>query len=336
MHEPRFEAFAGQDACRGRVRWSPTTSIWVTSMLLVTCLAGPVTLAADTLLVFATTTAMTLCLGHSLGMHRLLIHRSYATCKPLEYALVWLGVLVGLAGPLGMMRTHDLRDWAQRQARCHDYFGHRRRWYQDAWWQLHCRLELAAPPTFRPERAVSEDPVYRFLERTWMAQQLIPAALLFACGGWGWVVWGVCARVTVSVGGHWLIGYFAHNDGHQSWRVAGAGVQGFNLPFWSLLTFGESWHNNHHAFPGSAKLGLHAGELDPGWWVLKALAAAGLVWNLRLPEDLPPRAELRPVGPRTRQACASFEPNRNRYPGAVGFAASGGTTKLTENARRRQ
>ena len=56
---------------------------------------------------------------------------------------------------------------------------------------------------------------------------------------------------------------------------------------------GEAWHNNHHAFPASARLGLKQGEADPGWWVLRALRRLGLVWNLRTPETLPHRPNLR-------------------------------------------
>jgi stearoyl-CoA desaturase (delta-9 desaturase) len=55
---------------------------------------------------------------------------------------------------------------------------------------------------------------------------------------------------------------------------------------------GEFWHNNHHAFPGSARLGLTKGQWDPGWWVLKFLARVGLVWRIRLPGELAPRPEL--------------------------------------------
>ena len=78
----------------------------------------------------------------------------------------------------------------------------------------------------------------------------------------------------------------------KHWEVEGAAVQGHNIKHLGLITMGESWHNNHHAFPGSAKLGLHAGEVDPGWWVLKVLERMGLVWNIKLPEDLPVRPEL--------------------------------------------
>ena len=108
-----------------------------------------------------------------------------------------------------------------------------------------------------------------------MAQHLPWALLFYAWGGWGFVFWGVCARVTTGVFGHWIIGFFAHNHGAMHHVVDGAAVQGRNVRLTSLLTMGECWHNNHHAFPGSARLGLHAGEWDPGWWVLLALARVG-------------------------------------------------------------
>jgi stearoyl-CoA desaturase (delta-9 desaturase) len=55
---------------------------------------------------------------------------------------------------------------------------------------------------------------------------------------------------------------------------------------------GEAWHNNHHAFPGSARLGLKEGEADPGWWVLSTLGRFGLVWDVKTPEMLPHRPNL--------------------------------------------
>jgi stearoyl-CoA desaturase (delta-9 desaturase) len=142
------------------------------------------------------------------------------------------------------------------------------------------------------ERRVAEDGFYRFLERTWMAQQVPWALLFYAVGGPPWVVWGVAARVAASVTGHWLVGYFAHNRGGRSWHIEDAGVQGYNVPWCSLVTMGEALHNNHHAFPASARLGLRKGEMDPGWWVLRALMGVGLVWNAKTPETLPFRPNL--------------------------------------------
>lgn len=158
--------------------------------------------------------------------------------------------------------------------------------------QMHCDVQLADPTTFVPERMLKDDKFYRFTEKTWMWQQLPWALLLFLVGDWAWVVWGICVRVAVCVTGHWLIGYFAHRTGRRDWHVEGAGVQGYNIKFTGLITFGECWHNNHHAFPGSANLGLKAGQFDPGWWVLKFFQRLGLVWGLKTPESLPQRKAL--------------------------------------------
>ncbi|MES7218697.1 hypothetical protein U6N72_12775, partial [Cutibacterium acnes] len=81
-----------------------------------------------------------------------------------------------------------------------------------------------------------------------------------------------------------------------------AAVQGRNVRLASLLTMGESWHNNHHAFPGSARLGLYPGEWDPGWWVLVFLRRLGLAWNIRLPHHCTPRTEVRQLD-EARQAA---------------------------------
>lgn len=133
-----------------------------------------------------------------------------------------------------------------------------------------------------------------------MLQQLPLAALLFMCGGVAWVVWGISARVAVSVTGHWFIGYFAHNSGEMDNQVSGAAVQGHNVKWASYLTMGESWHNNHHAYPGSAILGIYDNQPDPGWWVLNALQNLGLVWNVVLPDDLPHRKNLVPLTARAK------------------------------------
>ena len=89
-----------------------------------------------------------------------------------------------------------------------------------------------------------------------------------------------------------LIGHVAHNRGPRSWHIEGAGVQGYNVPYCGLITMGEAWHNNHHAFPASARLGIGRGEADPGWWVLCGLRRTGLVWGVKTPDMLPHRPNL--------------------------------------------
>jgi fatty-acid desaturase len=293
------------EVCDGEVRFSWSKGTWFLAMAFAALAGGALTFSLAALGLYVTSTSIVLLLGHSLGSHRKLIHDSFQCPRWLEYVLVYLGVQVGLAGPLGLLRQHELRDYAQRLPECHDYLRHGRAFWRDAWWQLCCELRLAQEPELRIEPRIAKDGFYRFLEKTWMLQHLPWALLFFYWGGWGFVFWGVCARVTTGVFGHWIIGFLAHNHGAMHHVVDGAAVQGRNVRWTSLLTMGEGWHNNHHAFPGSAKLGLYAGEWDPGWWALLALARVGLVRNLKLPEHLEPRPELRklPVTARLARRC---------------------------------
>ena len=189
---------ARSSAVEGKVVWRPAKSLWISIMTLVALIMGPLTFAWDAFAVFLTLCAVTLCGGHSVGMHRLLIHRSFKTPAWVERCLVYLGVLVGMAGPLGMIRQHDFRDWGQRQTDCHDFFSHRAGFWKDAWWQLHCGIELAREPKFVIEDRVRRDRFYQFVERTWMLQQVPLGIGLCAIGGLPWLVWGICCRVSVS------------------------------------------------------------------------------------------------------------------------------------------
>ena len=281
------------DAMEGTIRWDAEKSIWFFLMFAGGVLAIIWKPSWSGFLVFLSITAITICAGHSVGMHRLLIHKAFKTPKWLEYILVWLGTLVGMAGPFGMIRAHDMRDWHQRQASCPPHPSHGAGFWQDAWWQMHCRFDLEHPPHFEIEREIADDRVYQWIERHWMAQQLIVAVPLYLFGGIGFILWGVCLRVAVSLSGHWMVGHFAHKRGHQGWTVEGLPVQGFNLPGLGLLTFGENWHSNHHAFPHSARLGIEEGQLDPGYWFIRSLAAIGLADTILGPADLPEREGLK-------------------------------------------
>jgi fatty-acid desaturase len=311
LRRHRIRATAPNAVCEGRIRYAPLKSAWFMLMLAGTVVGCVWQFSLGAFAVFLLATGIVLLFGHSLGSHRKLIHDSYQCPKWLEYLFVYCGVQVGLSGPLGLLQQHELRDYAQRLPTCHDYLRHGQPFWIDAWWQLHCELHLAHPPRLNIEPRIAEDRFYRFLERTWMAQQLPCAILLYLCGGWSWVCWGVCARVLAGVSGHWLIGYFAHNHGEMNYEVRNAAVQGRNIRWTSLLTMGECWHNNHHAFPGSARLGLRPGEWDPGWWVLSALQRCGLVWRIHQPSDLPHRPELLP-----RVGTPSVGLRRVDHPGA--------------------
>jgi fatty-acid desaturase len=300
---------SGASPCDGRPVIDPPKAAWNGAMLVAAVILGPLTFNWRALALFVGLTYVTLLVGHSVGMHR--IHRTFRCSKPVERLLIYVGVLVGLSGPFGVIRVHDTRDWAQRQPQCHDFFAHRRALWLDLFWNLACRFDFERPPRLTIEPNLADDPWYRFMERTWRLHQLPLAAILYLGGGWSWVVWGVAVRIIASTAGHWTVTYFCHNPGAGRWRVKGANVQAANLPGLGFVTYGECWHNNHHAFPESARIGLEPGQTDPGWWLISLMAKAGLAHDvgtpragdsredlLLAPEALAPSAPLTPASSR--------------------------------------
>jgi stearoyl-CoA desaturase (delta-9 desaturase) len=108
--------------------------------------------------------------------------------------------------------------------------------------------------------------------------QVVLGFVLLALGGWSWVFWGTFFRVTYGLHATWLVNSATHlwgrrrfvtrDDSTNNWWVA-------------LLTFGEGWHNNHHAHPVSARHGLAWYELDVNWICIRTLQVLGLAWDVK-------------------------------------------------------
>ena len=293
------------DAAEGHVVWDPGRSIWNMSFILGALVLGPLFFTWSALAVFLLLSGFTLCVGHSVGFHRRLIHRAFECPKWLERVMIYIGVLVGMGGPIWTVGLHDIRDWAQRQSDCHWFLLHGKPALADGFYYLNFRLVFDHPPNFDPGPGISDDPFYLFLQRTWMLHQIPVALLLFALGGWPWVVWGVVCRVAVCFTMHWYIAHVAHRRGPQDWIVDNAVVQGYNIGWLAIPTMGESWHSNHHAFPASCRHGLYKGQIDLGFDFVRLLAWLGLAWNIRTPDNLPPRSGLTPVSARALDAVSA-------------------------------
>ncbi|WP_299768129.1 hypothetical protein [uncultured Tateyamaria sp.] len=185
---------------RGTIRADLPKTLWITGHGVLGIVGILVFPQWDAAVVFLLLTALTVCAGHSVGMHRLLIHRSFETHRLIEYILVWLGTCVGMAGPIGMIRTHDMRDWHQRQRTCPAHPAHRAGFLKDAWWQLCCRYDLACPPRFVLEQRVAQDPVYAWMERMWWLQNLLSLYCSLPLGdGLGCCVASACVLLPLSL-----------------------------------------------------------------------------------------------------------------------------------------
>jgi len=266
----------------GRVELDPVRALWLWGMLVITGLAALPALTAGRVVTSLGLTLLTLCLGHSVGLHRGLIHASYESSPAVRGTLAWLFVLSGLGGPLSWARLHAVRDYWQGRRDCPRLFAYDHSLLRDFGWNLHLRFVPADERALeRLPHGVLEDPWLRFLERTWPLHVLALAGFLFALDGPGAVAVCVCARTAAGILGHWFVGYAAHRWGERRYRIRGAREGGTNLWFLGVISFGEGFHNNHHAFPRSARMGLRTHELDLGWLALLSMRRLGLVSRLR-------------------------------------------------------
>ncbi|WOE75299.1 acyl-CoA desaturase [Alterisphingorhabdus coralli] len=305
------------DPGKGTVHWDAPRSIWNMGFLIGSLILGPLYFTWPAFLVFLILSGATLCVGHSVGFHRRLIHRSFECPKWLERTMVYFGTLVGMGGPIWTIGLHDMRDWAQREEDCHWFLRHGKPIVQEGFYYLNFKLKLTNPPGFDPGKEIAEDPFYRFLQKTWMLHQLPIAAILYLIGGLPFVVWGVVVRVSACIMMHWCISYFAHSRGPQDWHLDDAALQAHNVPILAIPTMGESWHCNHHAFPRSAAHGLYPGQIDLGFQFIRLLEKLGLAWDIKLPENLPPRPGISPVtdralsiaAPGQAELCKTLGPN---------------------------
>jgi stearoyl-CoA desaturase (delta-9 desaturase) len=244
-----------------------------------------------------------ICIGWGIGMgyHRLHTHRSYKVPKWIEYFLAVCGSMTLEGGPISWVVIHRIHHAKS------DKEGDPHSPRDGAWW-AHIGWMLVGDPlhndTQRMGRMAPDlysQPFYRWLN-TWHWLPLtisgfVLIALGFALGGGAWlatsmVLWGLFLRVVLGLHSTWLVNSATHlwgskrfattDDSRNNWWVA-------------LLTFGEGWHNNHHAHAASARHGLAWYEVDITWYCIWTLKALGIAKNVKLAKVnsrlLPEKAE---------------------------------------------
>jgi stearoyl-CoA desaturase (delta-9 desaturase) len=126
-----------------------------------------------------------------------------------------------------------------------------------------------------------KDKGHALISRFYYVPIIISAFILFAIGGWTMVVWGVFARVVVGWHTTWFVNSLSHIYGSRPHETNDDSTNNW---FVALLTFGEGWHNNHHAFPTSARHGLEWYQFDMNWIAIRILKKLGLAQNIRVAE----------------------------------------------------
>jgi stearoyl-CoA desaturase (Delta-9 desaturase) len=235
--------------------------------------------------------------GVSVGLHRHFSHRAFEAAPPLRAALGVLGAMAAQGPAVYWVSLHRMHHAASDQPgdphspRASAWPGHSP---AAAAWQGHLGWVLGhdVPKPTRYARDLLADPLVRRLTRCYpacvLAGVLLPAALAWlALGGWQGAVFGAYwgGVVRIALGHHviWAINSWCHLAGRRPHNTADAST---NVAWLALLSWGESWHNNHHAAPTQARFGQGWRQPDVGWWVVRAFVALGWA-RVRQPASAP-------------------------------------------------
>jgi stearoyl-CoA desaturase (delta-9 desaturase) len=222
----------------------------------------------------------TVALGISLCFHRILTHRSLRLLKPIEYLFAIFGTLALQADPIRWVSVHRKHHaHADHEGDPHS-IAEGFKWAHMDWIYRH---NIALPSDeemrhFAPD--LYAEPFYRALQYLNIPLQVALALGLFAFGGWAWVVWAIFVRLAISYHTTWLVNSAAHMLGYRTFATPD---QSTNCWWVALISWGEGWHNNHHAFPFSARHGLRWFEVDLTWWHVRVLAFLRLADRVKVP-----------------------------------------------------
>jgi stearoyl-CoA desaturase (delta-9 desaturase) len=220
-------------------------------------------------------------IGICLGYHRLLTHRSLQLPKALEYAIAVIGSLALEGGPIFWVSGHRMHHTYTEDNDKDPYSAGRGFWWSHMLWLLYPRpefFEYESYKKFAPDLA--RDPFYRWLDKYFVLLQIPFGIVLYLLGGWSFVVYGLLVRTVLLWHSTWFINSATHLVGY---RTHDSADNSRNLWWAAIITYGEGWHNNHHAYPNVAKAGWKWWEIDITWWSILILKHLGLAQRVVLP-----------------------------------------------------
>ena len=218
-------------------------------------------------------------LGIGMGYHRLLTHRGYKTPKWVEYILTTCATLALEGGPIFWVATHRIHHQHSDQEG-DPHTPREGTWWAHMGWILMgdgMHHDAAVLARYTPD--LVRDPVHRALSTWHWTSNVIVGLALLAYGGLPYVLWGIFFRTTLGLHATWLVNSATHKWGSRRFATRDDSTNNWWV---ALLSFGEGWHNNHHAHPTSARHGLAWYELDINWIFISTLKALGLAWDIKL------------------------------------------------------
>jgi stearoyl-CoA desaturase (delta-9 desaturase) len=232
--------------------------------------------------------------GVTIGFHRLLTHRSFETPRPVRLLLAILGSSAGQGMLIRWCATHRRHhQQSDRDGDPHSPHLHgegftamlRGLYHAHVGWCFDAdRPDLArsVPDLLNDRTMLLIDQLY-FL---WVALGLLIPAVAMGLWSHSWhgfisgLIWGGLVRVFLMQHVTWSINSACHVWGKRPFRSNDHSANNFPI---AIVSLGEGWHNNHHAFPTSARHGLHWWQFDASWVVIRTMKLMGLAWDVRVP-----------------------------------------------------
>jgi stearoyl-CoA desaturase (delta-9 desaturase) len=285
-HEPDEFGSSGPPARRRSLSSRLTSGIdWPTTLWLVLVhvgvLAAPLFFTWKAVALTVVLYWLTGGIGICLGFHRLFTHASFVASRPVRWVIALLGGLAGQGSVIQWVATH-------RKHHAHsDHDGDPHTPLHGSWWShmfwllpKHGHDELdSLHHRWAPD--LMRDPVLRWLDRLFIPIHLAFGLALFATGAIFWnaytggsfVIWGMFVRLTIGLHSTWLVNSATHIWGYRNYQTED---ESRNLWWVALLTFGEGWHNNHHAHPRMANNGHRWWEFDITYQTIRLCEKLGI------------------------------------------------------------
>ncbi|WP_235079174.1 acyl-CoA desaturase [Amycolatopsis orientalis] len=245
------------------------------------------------------------------GYHRLFTHRTFKATRSVTVVLAVLGSMAGQGSVISWVALHRRHhECSDREGDPHSPnlsgsgFAGRLKGLAHShflWMRRHEYPNIVhyAPDLLKNQPLVRVARLYYY----WVVLGLLLPALVGGLVTMSWtgaasgLLWGGFVRIFLLEHIVWAINSFLHMFGTRPYESR---ENSRNGGVFALITLGEAWHNNHHAFPDSPSFGLDWYRLDPGFWLIRLLAAAGLAWDLKLPDEDRRAAKRIPVSAATR------------------------------------
>jgi len=221
-------------------------------------------------------------LGIGMGYHRLLTHRGYKTPKWVEYFLTICATLTLEGGPIFWVATHRIHhQFTDRDGDPHS--PRDGKWWSHMGWVLigkSMHHDTSTLARYVPDLA--KDKFHLWMTKYHYVPMIVLGLALLAMGGLPLLLWGIFMRTVIGLHATWLVNSVTHIWGSRRFSTRDMSTNNW---FVALLTFGEGWHNNHHAHPTSSRHGLKWYEVDMNWygiWALKMLRLARQIKTVKL------------------------------------------------------